>query len=41
MASPIAGGDNLLQLESELAAQTQSHDQPGLVSLIVGEAEER
>ncbi|KAF5834833.1 hypothetical protein DUNSADRAFT_8373 [Dunaliella salina] len=39
--SPIAGGDNLETLEAELNGQQRHHDQPGLVSLIVKEAQER
>jgi len=39
--SPIAGGDSIETLEVELNGQQRRHDQPGLVSLIVKEAQER
>lgn len=40
-ASPIAGGDSLAALEAEMSASGRRHDGAGLVSLVVGEAEER
>jgi hypothetical protein len=39
--SLIAGGDSVQALEDELAASSRRHDQAGLVSIVVREAEER
>ena len=40
-SSRIAGGDSVQALEDELAASSRSHDQAGLVSIVVKEATER
>lgn len=39
--SAIAGGDSVQDLEEEMAASSRRHDAPGLVSIVVREAEER
>jgi hypothetical protein len=39
--SLIAGGESVQALEDELAASSRRHDQAGLVSIVVREAEER
>lgn len=40
-SSQIAGGDSVQDLEAEFAASSRKHDQAGLVSIVVREAEER
>jgi hypothetical protein len=39
--SLIAGGDSVQALEDELAASSRRHDEAGLVSIVVREAQER